>query len=167
LTKRKNEELILTYQLFCIRMTPLVRFGLKKNCVSCRQDFVICKSCYRGHRYCSADCRALGYRQHKANSRKKYDSSAEAKADHRDRQREFRKRKKTQRQVTKSRSSVTDQTSILKKSNIDLHSASFSYAGGFRCCCICGGKVILVKHLEESWIKSQLTLSTTSAPYSS
>lgn len=112
------------------------------DCVYCQQDFAICKSCYRGHKYCSESCRSLGYRENKVKARKKYDSSAEAKADHRDRQKAFRKRKKENHPETLVVNCVTDQSSNLTASSVERQPFKDLF-GVSRRCQICGCTISL------------------------
>jgi hypothetical protein len=71
-----------------ILMKSLLGFVL--SCKCCQKSFVICKSCYRGHCYCSESCREAGYALAKKKARKTYDQSPEAKLDHRDRSQRYR-----------------------------------------------------------------------------
>lgn len=48
------------------------------------------KFCYRGHKYCSVACRKSGYESRRKIARKRYSSSLEALADHRDRNKIYR-----------------------------------------------------------------------------
>ena len=81
--------------------------GYVLSCKHCCNTFVICKSCYRGHKYCSSNCRKFGYEESRKKARVKYDQSEEAKLDHRDRSRRHRMRK-----------SVTDKTSKVQLNKI-------------------------------------------------
>ena len=63
-------------------------------CSICSTPFVICHGCFRGHRYCSHDCRDHGYREARKRARKKYAQSPEARLDHCDRNRRYRINKK-------------------------------------------------------------------------
>ncbi len=63
-------------------------------CPTCSTLFVICHRCFRGHRYCSHDCRDHGYREARKRARKKYAQSPEARLDHCDRNRRYRFNKK-------------------------------------------------------------------------
>ena len=72
-----------------ILMKSLLGFVL--SCKCCQKSFVICKSCYRGHCYCSQQCRELGYALAKRKARHVYEQSHEAKLDHRDRSKRYRK----------------------------------------------------------------------------
>ena len=64
--------------------------GYVLQCKQCSEVFVICKSCYRGHKYCSKSCRDEGYKENQSKAKKKYETSEEAKLDHRDRSRRYR-----------------------------------------------------------------------------
>jgi len=60
------------------------------TCKQCSKTFVICKSCYRGHKYCSDQCKETGYKYCRDSAREKYEQSVEAKLDHRDRSKRYR-----------------------------------------------------------------------------
>jgi hypothetical protein len=81
-------------------------------CRICGTWFYIHKHCFRGHAYCSDDCRQKGRRQTSAKAKRKYRSSAEARLDLRDAQRE---RRKIQRA-----NSVGDQSSIPLKQEVPI-----------------------------------------------
>ena len=69
----------------------------------CQTQFFICSRCDRGQRYCSLLCRHQARRQQRRCANRRHQQSAEGRADHRDRQRRYRERKRTP---------VTDQSSI-------------------------------------------------------
>lgn len=75
--------------------------GYVLRCKQCASIFVVCKSCYRGQRYCGVVCRKLGYTATRKAAKRRHEASVEAKLDHRDRERRYRANKK----------SVTDQAS--------------------------------------------------------
>jgi hypothetical protein len=54
--------------------------------------FFICLSCYRGQTYCGAECRQKARREQLRQANRRYQRSLEARLDHRDRQREYRRR---------------------------------------------------------------------------
>lgn len=59
---------------------------------ACGAVFYVCRSCDRGQAYCSSDCRAAARRAQKRAANGRHQRSPEGKADHRDRQREYRGR---------------------------------------------------------------------------
>ena len=59
----------------------------------CRRLFFMCSHCYRNHRYCSPDCREISGVEQRRAARRRYRQSPEARADGRDRQRNYRRRK--------------------------------------------------------------------------
>jgi hypothetical protein len=71
-------ELVLR-QLFC-------------RAVDCGAMFFICLSCYRGQTYCSQPCRQKSRREQLRRANRRYQQSLEARLDHRDRQRQYRRR---------------------------------------------------------------------------
>ena len=62
------------------------------RCASCRKLFHICRPCDRGHGYCSQACRLRQRRQQCRAANRRHQQSPEGRADHRDRQRAYRKR---------------------------------------------------------------------------
>jgi hypothetical protein len=64
--------------------------------------FFICRSCYRGQRYCNDACRKKARREQLRQANRRYQRSSEARLDHRDRQRDYRQRRSGR---------VTDQSS--------------------------------------------------------
>ena len=64
------------------------------QCKRCRVNFVLCRSCYRGHVYCSDECRAEGRREGKRRCNRQNQSTDEGKADHRERQQKYQSSKR-------------------------------------------------------------------------
>lgn len=86
--------------------------GYVLQCHCCQSVFVICKSCYRGHKYCSEGCRINGYNLARQKARHKFEKSIEAKLDHRDRSRRYR---------LSAKKSVTDKSSNISTKHLNLH----------------------------------------------
>jgi len=61
----------------------------------CRKRFHICRSCYRGHCYCSRRCRKIARRRQLKAASLRYYESPEARQDRSDRQRAWRERQKS------------------------------------------------------------------------
>jgi hypothetical protein len=76
---------------------------------ACGLMFFVCRRCYRGQTYCSDPCRHTTRRQQRRKANRRYQQDAEVRLDHRDRQREYRKRRCERR--------VTDQSSLLECSS--------------------------------------------------
>jgi hypothetical protein len=74
--------------------------------------FFICLSCYRGQTYCSPQCRHKSRREQLRQANRRYQQSWEAQLDHRDRQREYRRRRCCR---------VTDQSSLVPYSCGRIH----------------------------------------------
>jgi len=70
----------------------------------CHAVFWICRHCDRGQRYCSPTCRAQARLQQRRDANCRHQRSPEGRLDHRDRQREYRRRHAQTR--------VTDQGSL-------------------------------------------------------
>jgi hypothetical protein len=71
----------------------------QRVCRGCNAVFCICRSCDRGQRYCSPSCRLPAIRDQRRRANRRHQHSPEGRLDHRDRQREYRKRC-AQRRVT-------------------------------------------------------------------
>ena len=80
----------------------LVRQRLCGN-QACGAVFYLCRRCDRGHRYCSERCRSKARREQRRAANRRHQRSPEGRLDHRDRQRDYRRR------LTRLR--VTDQGS--------------------------------------------------------
>lgn len=63
-----------------------------RACVLCHALFFICRSCDRGQRYCSVWCRFWAWREQRRQANRRHQRSRDGRADHRDRQRAYRKR---------------------------------------------------------------------------
>ena len=77
---------VVLIQLFC-RLTE------------CKAIFYICRRCYRGQVYCSDTCRSTARRRQLKEARRRYNNTPEAKLDQRDRQREWRKKRRPKKTV--------------------------------------------------------------------
>jgi hypothetical protein len=72
---------------------------LQRICLGagCHAVFWICPHCDRGHRYFSASCRTAARRRQRRNANRRHQQSDEGRLDHRDRQRDYRHRRKAAR----------------------------------------------------------------------
>ncbi|MBI1951585.1 MAG: hypothetical protein HYS34_09520 [Acidobacteria bacterium] len=109
--------------------------------------FYICRSCYRGQRYCSDPCRRTTRREQRRIANRRHQQSDDGRLDHRDRQRAYRQRR---------RARVTDQGS-----------APASYSGSIApqpdptgrnarrlarrrvCCIVCGRRGRLIEMFKR------------------
>ena len=73
--------------------------------------FYLCRRCDRGQRYCSPRCREKALRRQRREANRRHQQSPEGRADHRDRQREYRKR---------HRGGVTDKSSLPLSPGVNL-----------------------------------------------
>lgn len=111
--------------------------GHRLVCGHCGDEFFICASCYRCHRYCSSHCQSQGYKSCRKKANRKHAISIEGKLDNRDRNREYRKRKDS------GLISVTDKSSV--EGRVPLTSATKQH----RRCIKCRIKVSVYK--EAQW----------------
>jgi len=79
---------------------------LRPRICRCGMMFYICRSCDRGHRYCSDRCRLKARRQQRREANRRHQQSDEGRLDHCDRQRLYRQR------IRLRKKSVTDQGSL-------------------------------------------------------
>lgn len=87
---------------------------LELKCANCSANFVICRGCYRGHRYCSPTCRDRAYAEARKRARRKYAQSPEARLDHRDRNRIYRRRFKwREKDFVMDKSSMTESLAVI------------------------------------------------------
>ncbi len=80
---------------------------MQRTCprVDCLATFFLCTHCDRGHRYCSPACSARARREQRRRANQRHQRSPEGRLDHRDRQRDYRRR-------CQDRSRVTDHRAI-------------------------------------------------------
>lgn len=69
------------------------------HCQYCRGQFVLCRACYRNHKYCGGPCRDAARRESIRAANRRFRQSPEGRLDHQDRMRACRARKKAQGQV--------------------------------------------------------------------
>ncbi len=77
----------------------------------CGAVFYLCPHCDRGQRYCSSRCREKSRRLPRRQANRRHQQSPEGRLDHRDRQREYRRRQ---------RARVTDQSSLRASPYVNL-----------------------------------------------
>ncbi len=80
---------------------------------ACGQQPWVCRSCYRGQAYCSAECRAQSRCEQRRRANRRHQCSEAGRLDHRDRQRTYRRRRRAAACVTDQGSAVAaDSASI-------------------------------------------------------
>lgn len=102
------------------------------ECPTCQIHFIICRSCFRGHKYCSGSCRDFGYQQKTKLAKKKYALSADAKRDHADRNRVYRINKKKR---IKTKNIVMDKSSAQSLDTVTVSTIIEKFCPR---CIICG-----------------------------
>jgi hypothetical protein len=101
--------------------------------------FYVCRPCDRGQRYCSERCRDEARREQRRVANCRHQRSVEGRLDHRDRQREYRRRVAARR--------VTDQGSgeeVCAFTLPPLTQAPVETASGAVICSVCGRRGRLV-----------------------
>jgi len=93
-----------------------------RECRYCKQVFFICRSCDRGHAYCSEHCREEGYKRTRRAARAKHQSTKEGRDDHRERQKEHRRRLKNR--VTDQTSQAAEASGKVKKEELAVESSA-------------------------------------------
>jgi hypothetical protein len=108
----------------------------------CAAVFFICRSCYRGQRYCSEPCRQLARRQQRRAANRRHQQSPEGRLDHADRQREYRLRVAGR---------VTDQGSATEAGSgsiSQLDPIQPRPTPGRVCCVVCGRRGRFIEQRE-------------------
>jgi len=82
-----------------------------RNCARCKEQFLICKPCDRGHIYCSPKCSTIARWESKRRARRRHRSSPEGRLDHMDRERVRRARKRIIQRSVGDHGSKPDSTS--------------------------------------------------------
>jgi len=72
---------------------PLLFYERRCHGSGCGVLFFICRSCYRGQRYCSGPCRRAARREQRRAANRRHQQSDDGRLDHRDRQRAYRQRR--------------------------------------------------------------------------
>lgn len=67
--------------------------GLELTCKMCEKLFLICRSCYRGHVYCSSSCKIEGKKKTRKEAQHRYEKTLKGKKARSKRQARYRKRK--------------------------------------------------------------------------
>jgi len=106
---------------------------------ACGSVFYVCRPCDRGQRYCSERCREQARREQRREANLRHQRSEEGRLDHRDRQREYRRRLAAQR-VTDQGSGEEECASILPL----LLLPPVEAVGGGVMCCVCGRRGTLI-----------------------
>jgi hypothetical protein len=99
----------------------------------------VCRCCDRGQRYCSERCRQKARREQRRAANRRHQRSPEGRLDHRDRQREYRRRL-VERRVTDQRSEAAVCTPTLA----DLEVTAVQTVAGEVVCCVCGRRGTLI-----------------------
>jgi hypothetical protein len=97
----------------------------KQVCEWCHGEFVLCRACFRGHRYCSGPCRQQGRQTQVCLARQRYGRTDKGRQNNRERQCRLRVRRclEDARLEGRERPKVTDQTSPLQDPQPNMDSA--------------------------------------------
>ena len=87
---------------------------------ACGALFYICRSCYRGQRYCSEGCRQRTRREQKRGANRRHQQSPEGRLDHRDHQRAYRQRQMARRVTDQGSATQLPSGSITQRDPIEL-----------------------------------------------
>ena len=107
------------YEAECSKsMAASKTIGNQRRCPGCTKFFVICRSCDRGHRYCSSNCKLYGRRKSWKRSTKIYQQTPTGKINHSERQKRYRKNRQLKNSETQHSSEIVKnslQTIPIKK----------------------------------------------------
>jgi hypothetical protein len=110
---------------------------------SCGAVFYVCRPCDRGQAYCSSDCRGAARRAQKRAANGRHHRGPEGRADHRDRQREYRRRLVALR-VTDQGSGGLPSLPTLGGAVDEAPRRFGAMDVGALCCVVCGRRGVLI-----------------------
>jgi hypothetical protein len=127
--------------------------GFELTCKCCNQIFFICKSHYRGHRYCSELCRKAGYQESRKKAREEYEQKRKAKQLNAKRQAAYRERQNsntlTYIQNSGPSNKVTDQSSLLNKKILNPLLHNVPQATDRKRCSVCREEICILVRIHE------------------
>jgi hypothetical protein len=103
---------------------------------SCGALFFICRSCYRGQRYCSERCRQLTRLQQRREANRRHRQSPEGRLDHRDHQQAYRRRRLLRRVTDQASANASASGNISQTDPIEPRPGRL--APPRVCCIVCG-----------------------------
>jgi hypothetical protein len=132
------------------------------NGAACFAVFFICQHCDCGQRYCSVACQSQAYRKQRRAANRRHQQSEEGRLDHRDRQRQYRCRRRARNDslsTSEAATSVTDEPSptIPFPAKIQLWEAEPQPAPTQLYCRICGRASRFINPFpRHSWIQKKI-----------
>ncbi len=68
------------------------RIGIELCCRHCAEEFCICRHCFRGHLYCSLECRLKKQKEQQVEAARRYAKTDKGRKSHKSRQMRYRKK---------------------------------------------------------------------------
>ena len=131
--------------------------GIRIKCLNCREFFVVCPPCYRGHKYCSDGCSREGRRRGKMRADRDYRSTARGREKRRFSQNRYRKRLKLKGTSEKSKiKNVNDQSSPQTSQDVSKKPKDFVFVPKLpsqMSCMKCGIDVKFLVSVSWRWFK--------------
>jgi len=129
------------------------KFGYQFNCKKCKEPFTICVSCYRGNKYCGAQCSAAARRKSQTKSNRKNAILSKSKKLHRKRQNRYRKKILATKKVTEhsSQRSPRDLKSLCR--SFDDHQPRRNRQRNQNQCIVCKSYVPGFISLEDAYLR--------------
>ncbi len=84
--------------------------GFRRKCPGCLRFFIICRSCDRGHRYCSSRCKSVGRLGTFKRSSSHYRITGTGRKNHSERQKRYRKNRRLKFSETQHSSEIPRKT---------------------------------------------------------
>ncbi len=104
---------------------------------ACGAVFYVCRCCDRGQRYCTERCRDEARRAQRRAANRRHQCSVEGRLDHRDRQREYRRRLVLLRVTDQGSGGVSD-LPTLDRHVAEEETSRVASCLGIACCMVCG-----------------------------
>jgi hypothetical protein len=104
--------------------------GIKLKCKGCANHFKICVKCYRGHTYCSDECRIKVQRIKQKEASKRYFQTKKGRQKHAKRQRRYRLKKEPKSENNKNTETYETSVKSLNKLKVTQTLKQFCIACG-------------------------------------
>jgi len=120
---------------------------IKIECQCCGQIFIMCRRCYRGHIYCSEECRISGKREARREAQRRYRQTENGKKKHSEAEKRRRKRTK---KIKFTRSNIIKSCMcIYIKIKSFINQYKQNAVGNNSKCCVCGISGVIVENFSE------------------
>ncbi len=126
---------------------PRLFYERRCHAPGCGVLFFVCRSCYRGQRYCSRPCRQTARREQRRIANRRHQQSDDGRLDHRDRQRAYRQRRLAR--VTDQGSAPAFHSGSIAPQSDPTGRNARRLARRRVCCIVCGRRGRLIEMFQR------------------